>query len=727
MPGYEFNVEKIFREKLLALKEKNAIFDFWTFKLFGLYDLAIIYECAEFKQDILFVGVIPNIIKSTEFFSFPWHRNNKSSFSKKLMAKANLGITFFKIRSEILDKAGKTIEDIEHPFVDIITKTKDCSCFCSLGWSEFIVFTHTDNVEEMIVKINANLGNIVYKSSNGEIINLPLKTFSMIGVNYSFLRSKKKLYKHFGKSTISEGIKLSINVTCDIAHMENIKDYIAKEFFGKKRNVRIYSVFGTKDICFDIDKNTIKNWGKFIYKLLKFRFDEKTKLFSTFVEISTKRFNVFEANTVIDWDSSIIYLTERKIKALSNKLQHLVNPVISTIYSFNELLQNRIISDCYRDMTRFVADLLFFAYDSHPVKINLTDEIPRRVSLIKYGTNQRSSGAFLNIEYQGELQAIYKGGLQRILQSAESLPHYVYKKIYNGETWPGFVTIGYQTRYWHAASVLNIPSDMAFSPEKWWGLFHEIGHIYAIANIRAGDNVFTFQDKSFLKTFKSKLGFDKNEPERFNEAIKNITEAASDIFDYSLFHGKDFIQYIRVIWNYLNGEMKTDSAMKSVLSFYIFRSFFTNIFSKLYSEQELELKSLDYVKTQSLYDDFINILPKETFSALNGKAKNALKLSVIDNFARYKWALPFISKWINQINFDFFNAAEASRINDEIIPLLRQGIVVPVVEINNPALMIIQIKRFILSNRRSLSKEELFKFRMATLLTLWYFYQNNKG
>jgi hypothetical protein len=730
LPGYESNVEKTFRDRLTALREKRQIQDFWTFKLFGDWDIALIYECAEFKQDTLYTGTISRIINSTEFFSFPWDvvkgRGSHSTFKKELMGNAALGITFFKVHPDALTLRSSTfnVADIDQAFVEVVSHDP-FSCLCSLGWAEFMILTHGATVEMLIDDINNKLGNVVVKHGDGpgDMVNLAAKTFSMIGVNYSCLEDRETLNKYFENVRFREDIKVSVSVTCDMPGMEEVRKNIKKTFFGGATNSehRIYSVIGNKDISFEVDTKAIPNWAHFIYYLLKFRVDQKDNLFSTSVDIRSSHFQIHQYKSASPPRLPIVVLSEQQAEILRTRLGHLADMIISSIYYFNELVQNRINADSYHDMLRYLTALLQLALKVDVQQLNLPDEIPKRFNVVKYAAAQRSAGVFFNQEYQRGLPVLPKGGVQRIIQAAEGVPQYVYKTIYDAD-WPGFIISGYSIRYSHEqGGAINIQADAVFNPEKWWGLFHELGHTW-VDSKATGQRSCIFENKGFQDSIKFNMGIVKeNDVGNYNETIKKIAELLADLFDYYFFSGKDFGQYVRIVWRYLLSEMKSDPAMEGAFSFYLFRTFYVFVYNTLYVEKKLSYDALDLSKIRSLYRVFVK-RHKEVIGQTHIRA--AVEDQVIEYFAKHKWSLEYARESVEGTKVDFFTKAEAENINENLIPELRKGTIIESGALKNPALLILLLKKFTLSDEFEQSApEEKFKIRMATILSLWYYYQ----
>ncbi|MCX5814124.1 MAG: hypothetical protein NT178_16510 [Proteobacteria bacterium] len=728
LPGYESNVEKEFREHLVAMKEKGCIQDFWTYKLFGDWDIAIVYECAEFKQDTLYAGTIKRIINSTEFFSFPWDvskdENFHSTFKKDLMDKPAVGITFFKVHPDALSLGSSplSVADIDQAFVEVISDTR-FSCLCSLGWAEFILLTHGSSVETLVDNINSTLANVVVKQGpeSGNGINLAEKTFSMVGINYRCLEDKKTLYKYFKNAKFRDDIKINVGVTCDLPAMEEVRKTVLNTFFGEAGSSgdNICSVIGNRDISFEIDKNVINNWADFIYYLLKFRVEQRDDLYSTSVDIRSSHFSIHRYKSASSSRLPIIDLSKQQAEGMRERIGHLADMVISSIYYFNELMQNRINADSYHDMWRYMVQLLKVALQVNVEDLNLPDDIPKRFDVIKYGGAQRSAGVFFNQEYQRGIPVLPKGGVQGIIQAAESIPQFVYKTIY-GVDWRGFIISGYSIGYSHQqGGVINIHSEAVFNPEKWWGLFHEIGHTWVYSK-QVNQQTCIFEDKHFQNAIKFNMNIIKEGDGNYNEAIKEIGELLADVFHYYFFTGRDFEQYFIIVWRYLLTEMKSDPAMKGAWSFYLFRAFYVFVYDMLYVKKELNYDALDFSKIGSLFRVFVKQF-KEMIKIPVGAAEEPVITAYL---ARFKWSLEYCKKAIEETRVNFFDESEATNINKNLIPKLRNGSLIKSSELKNPALLILLLKRFTLSEEFVQSgPEEKFKMRMATILSLWYYYQ----
>ena len=721
-----------FVQRFKVLKDKGEIANFWTFKLFGDWDIALIYECTEFKQDTLYAGTIPKIINSTEFFSFPWDviegQKKRSTFRRELMDNPTIGITFFKVHPEALmpESSAFTVKDLDQEFVRLVSSDQ-LSCLCSLGWAEFIIMTHGVTIDALIDNINNKLTNILVERADreGEAVNLAVKTFSMIGINYRCLEDKETLDQHLGSNLFAKDMKVSVSVTCDLPAMEEVRSRIVDTFFDGRKSAKrkIHGVIGNKDMSFEVDTTAMMNWANFVYSLLKFRREQKDKLFSTSVDIKSSRFLIHPYESVTSSRLPLVGLTEPQTEILRGRLRDLADLVISSIYYFNELVQNRINADSYQDMWQYVLTLLKDALEADVQSLNVSEDTPKRFNVLKYGAAQRSAGVFFNQQYQRGFPVLPKGGVQRIIQAAEAIPQYVYRAIY-GENWPGFLICGYSARYTHEqGGAINIQTAAIFNPEKWWGLFHELGHSWVDSTPANQERPCLFADK----TFQGKLQFNMGVAEadsNYNQEVRTISEVLADVFDYCFFSGKDFQSYAKIIWKFLLSEMKSDPIIGRQFHFYLFRSFYVFVYNTLYLEKKLNYDSLNFAQIGKLYESFIKHL-----KAANGQMpiKASTRDEVINYFTRYKWTLEHARESVERTGVDFYDPAEAETIKRDLIPQLREGSILSNDAITNPPLLILLLKRYTLSAdfERS-TPEERFKIRMATILSLWYYYQTIK-
>jgi hypothetical protein len=82
-----------------------------------------------------------------------------------------------------------------------------------------------------------------------------------------------------------------------------------------------------------------------------------------------------------------------------------------------------------------------------------------------YGTIDEASGQFSEI----------RGGGQRTLIAIENLVKSICDRF--GAVWEGFALTG-DYKFAATNDIINVPSDALFNPKLWWGLYHELAHVY---------------------------------------------------------------------------------------------------------------------------------------------------------------------------------------------------------------------------------------------------------
>ena len=483
--GKERPVYKKYSDYLNSLLSQGDLIDWWAYKIFGEYDLCFIIRRHNFNHDMAFAGTIEGITYSTELLCYKWeklsgtpHLFHKESFKNPLVC-----ISILKVKPPLLKMQDENFE-VESALTRILATDSNIFCLGSFGWGEF-VFLYPSDTFTQIYKFVRDLNEYGYDDSKQDMTGLFLKSFSLLGVNYDIIHPTLKC-KEFIKEEIStkRGFYPSLLISSRPSEISTLHDILSQTFgrhsIWQAALQRLSSkqmstlIFGPYDISFVIRGGT---WGQFIDNLITFRETHGESIFKTLVQINCVNEHLPQFKKAWTYRPKAISIDS----GAASHLQALGSPsqetILSTIYTFNQYIQNELISDSIEDMIPYLIEMVLLALQDHYQPLQ-TEAIQKRLVYlpenIKFGCNQRLGGYLL--QEGAEDFSPFKGGKHRITKALKALAHDIFE-IMNFQ-WRGFVVIGRRYEYNNLAGILSIPVDAAFFVDEYFGLFHESAHVY---------------------------------------------------------------------------------------------------------------------------------------------------------------------------------------------------------------------------------------------------------
>ncbi len=646
VPGYEYDLARFYTAKLKKIKRRFKIF-----KALGHYDLFIFYESKDFGPDIINFGAFPNILKSNEILCFPWEIRDKDGgvikegFNFNKLENRVIGLSFLKINPEVLLKTGAVIEE---SFVKYCKDKENISILGSFGWNEFVLLVHEEDFNKTYkTLLDISKLQVLYEKDRKAPEIFLLKTVSFLGVNFSLIESLREnpdsLKRRFDYN-ISSSLFPSLYVTCCSEYM---KDILAEgeHYFGPG-NV----LMGTEDIRFEVRKP--KTWGECITEVFFFRLRNMGKIFSTAIQVNKKetpgkskkpkKISKLERKEhITKFKFKFIKITENEIQKIAEiHGQQLKDSLVSTIYTFNSLIQNRIVRDSFSDMFPFVKQVKSLALDREKG----SDEIGNYIDHIVFGTQQRSSSTFSGIDNVENRLSPFKGGIQRTLQAIELLPHSILNDF--NIKWSGFVNAGEAPSFKAELLVLNIPIEYLFYPEEWWGLFHEIGHISTLV-----DKTLFDYDEPEVQDFIHRVIAVPDNTQEYDDLMALIWEVAADIFDYKFGFIQDIETYYKVVWEYLEKYYTFKKLSSKEHLTYFFRSMCIFLYNLIYDSKKLTFEEVNDQVIKETAEKLVDLLKKNL--GKNSRfpfEKETLVAEILPTMIRFKDLLRYFSRKYTKFN-----------------------------------------------------------------------------
>ncbi|KJU85039.1 hypothetical protein MBAV_002764 [Candidatus Magnetobacterium bavaricum] len=496
-----YNKYADFLDELKKIKGQNIGIKNWCgYKIFGEYDLCFIIERENLDHDLMYSGTIEGITYSTEILCYSSGDYKSEEFYGRCDDSPLISISIIKFDPVVLKYKGRI--DAENEYLQKINTQGDLYCFGSFGWGEYVLI------------YPAKTFNTIYPGfiqdtliSNANERMYTIKSFSMLGVNGNLLfwqktnNNKEKsldieniktlLYdKLEGKIKQKGGFFPSFYVSCNPMKIDilfrRLKDVLSDRglSIGNSRNI---IAFGVHDFIVDIKKGY---WRDFLLSILQFREESKGLIFGTYVRLKTVHTGIKppDKNKTEQSDKNKEHISSKVIVKLSqddvNEIAKLGHPtqetIVSTIYTFNQYLQNDMLYDSIEDIIKYVEMMKDIAIEPESLIKKATHSLKSleiMPDLIKSACNQRLAGYLL--QEAGEDFSPFKGGKQMLIKAITTLCVDIIEGIGISD-WAGFVSIGRDNAYSHFYDTLSIPVDAVFHVDKYFGVFHEIGHLFLL-------------------------------------------------------------------------------------------------------------------------------------------------------------------------------------------------------------------------------------------------------
>jgi hypothetical protein len=531
-----------------------------------------------------------------------------------------------------------------------------------------------------------------------------LKSYSMIGVNGNLVfrerRSIKTLREPFGiaaqtRDRSSAVVQLSLK--CRPEWADRVARRCRRHFLAEHSDIGL----GQDDVVLDLTTSRIPTWGEFIRRLFILRNGYGGAIADTCVQI--QRPPVSGSHLVsaeLPYPSrrnlQVFRVSETDATAIRKLGDPLARAVLSSIYSFNALISQEIIRDCYYDLFRFVAGLLQLARSGSLEEI-LREDLEKRLERFAFAADQRTMGTLCGIETPEGRFSTFRGGIQRVLYAIDSIPKFLIEKTCK-QFWPGFGIVGFDRRFWHRGEIVNLPVDRAFKPSQWWGLSHESAHV-----------LFDLRPK-WLDLAKLGGVLERRGGRKASQLeIVLITEMFLDVFDFTFVFERNWQLYFRTIWSYLSSVFEKDEDVKGRFDSYVLRSFAV-FFLQLHDPQRATITQLSaaYRKFEKNLKDLPELRGRVTPVQIE-----SVRERVMDRFAYFRPALaPMLSSVAQyQSHFRSWNSKRMKATTERAVRMVLAGKVAA--DPGNPMALI----RTLLT-RTNVS----FSTEIATILTLWNHY-----
>jgi len=725
------------------------------YKGLGKYDLLCMSEAGLFQKEWL----EEFSIDFEQVRCFAWQgakSNNPLELVRRWEDKFDwIGICFTKLDPEYLCKSGGWPVVAEHRVTESLRRNLQSANTESLvlggfGWHEVVILIGGDDLAEIAETVLRIPEYARTANDNWPVI----KTFTVFGLSFDYLRVpelkrvKERTWARLNKKGAAN-LCFETFITCSSLPATSLERFLEKDR-------ETFSVFGKEDLVSRTRPDGAL--GDFFEHLVEIRrrtADEKSlaNVYSTSTVVELQHKKPSGPDNIVGNQGNSGFLGTEVASLLdkgvglgpgpregggtdgerpcaaevrrSRKQLHLV---------LRSSLRNRMTRDAYLDMIFLLAEFKrrVSMAGEHSLSQN---SIKNLLDYISLGYQERCLGtmnALWNVGNPAPL--FYRGGMQRLLWAAESLP--VFLLGARGCQWAGFVVFGLTTDYLRSTlGVLSLPHRVMFNPEEWWGVFHEVGHEYAYLK---GQDL-TSQG-GWRKIIQGVYQL-PNEPYPGQEHVETVYahltwEVLSDIFDLVFGFGGCWELYQHTVIEYLlNFSIVEDlphsvdagyslgvgSKLRDKIESYVVRLIATKCYSMGWESSE-DVRIADLV--QEVKPLFERILAG---IALNATESDESRKEQVDKILDPKnlkaccergglWRLMFSEPGKALIKNFFERGEHANCEADKEFEPLKSGCVLP--SLTKPAALV----TYLLKLRRQTGGALATNVRIAAILSLWNAY-----
>ncbi|MBM3332117.1 hypothetical protein FJY68_09780 [candidate division WOR-3 bacterium] len=553
--GMEWQVGQAVRNALHRELGKRP----WVYFVLGQYDLAVLFESADLTTPTLArMGAIRGITSSLEIPCFRWIADGSSRTRKPLKMGATLALVFLKLRPQLLMRSGHALESA---LAGVLPGTRKMDVLGTCGWPECAVIISPPSAEFAALGQDIMwLNSLPVQLPGGTSQLLHHKSLSIFGVHLG--EAPESFPAVCSRSRIGTDRAFPmVDVYCKPERAPEVRERANAMFATVVR-----SVAGRNDLHFEVTAGT---WGAFLRSLVRFRRQSSDAIFDTTVTVTWPNTDHHAAPRREKHKQSparaFTTVSQQAARRMVTTLEPYGHRVLRAIYDYNSLIQDELTRDSFADMRAFVP-LLKSVANARSEDDALV--LPDMLEAFLWGGGQRAYGAHVGIEEARRGLSSYRSGVQRLLQAIEYLPARLLRNM--GMTWRGFVTVGKVEYFQHTSEILNIAYEDMADPVRWWGLFHEIGHV--VNNTRPS----FLSDESIMRTLRQ-LGV-QPDAETFAELVSNV---AADIFDLRYGFAQDWALYSHTVWRYLS-ECRRRSWNKPDIEKHALRTAFVALYRAMY-------------------------------------------------------------------------------------------------------------------------------------------------
>ncbi len=547
----------------------------FIYKVFGHWDFIIIRE---FDDELCTATVSPEIkaVDIYDILCYQWKGiGNEISVLKE--PKPFLGICFAKINPESQSISGiKAEQYFIRESITIAQRYNGAVNIIplgTLGWAEVILLILADDFSHIINSVRD-----IRQIKDPKLVETSIATSTLTVPGVSCIGGSVPPSLQF------EGIDVRLLVSCKPGKYGDVINRMSSIF--NKSNLGA----GAHDLLFEACK--LDSFTDYVNQLWKAREDLAEHIYWTSTEMSIDLTDIeipvpkatlaprLDQKNRTELGNELIQLSELNYLKLNFPTSY--QRLVEAIRQYNAYSSDRRIAHSFKDLTRFVQDMVIVLKDREKeITIYSVEPI---IDILLFAMQQRYEATYSDIPVVGNITPGCKGGAHRSFLATEYICHSLLENWAANEAvpiWNGFTVFGYTNDYHrYDGGAINLSIDCIFHPEKWWGLFHECGHEYG-AHLKIIDR------SDIQEILRTRLGYRKPEQEEF------VWEIFSEIFAYSFGFGRhNWEVCLESTWKYLELHPRYKERLNNYFSRFLL--------VKLYDE--ISNKGNPFQSKESLYE-----------------------------------------------------------------------------------------------------------------------------
>jgi hypothetical protein len=482
----------------------------------------------------------------------------------------------------------------------------------TLGWYELVVITCADDLGTVVreaLRLGLDCHDAVAKTYS--VVCIGRKELDLLSGQEDKLRSPRPF---------EEIIPKEINATLAISIGPSSTR--ALQAFWSAKRYEVSDVLGREDVL--VTPPDAITWGQLLEDLLRFRKQHSREILYTQLRVAQITTPVTDdggdkqgiGKTVRGEGDSEKDAPEVSLEVspsawsdteVRRKLKDYLGPssaarLIAMVEHVLSLRRNQVEGIAFEDMSRYVESIpQKFSPKSTRADGDTSEPLPSRgdsaANLIKEGIELRLHGIHGTMgELSLQLPPL-RSGVHRVLLAIDAFTYCVRSSRLDA-IWQGFANSS-SRRFFSSVEIINVPYSCLYSPTDWWGIYHEIGHIFILDN---EDKAFLTKETDAVKSFLTKT---KGEHNWFDL----IEEIAAEIIGFELGFYGDFDLFARRLWEYLKLVLQEDRTYEhdpASFSEHRVKQYFIRSFCvKLYNDHVLGDAALDVFEDADLmYEKF---------------------------------------------------------------------------------------------------------------------------
>jgi hypothetical protein len=572
LPGRELEVGRSIERRCrrLGIKERH----FRVFRLFGSYDLVFIQDPASLSiGDFTRLGAFPHVIGALEHVCYKWVGSDIRPAEKdERPSPPLLGLCFLKINPRIVQRSGiaPEVAFARH----LSERMPSARVLGSLGWFELVVMLSEQSLGRILKTISDELPNIIYSYQEQDHEVFADKTLSMVGHSLNLSDTQASRAEPapllFDGPLKKKQLTVQFAFSCRPGAMAGLIEAARRQFGleerrgqSRKINVRL----GARDVDFLVPLREKETLRELIQSLDAFRKQNSEGLLKTYTDLQYQGGNSWSGHTgkggrggARASQPPIVGVSRFEAKQMVS-LGGEGGALVSTIYRFNNLIENGLISDAYRDLVGFVQHTKELVAGKRNLTTYSRHLLVDRLAVLEQAIGQRSEGVYTGLEETPSVPGPSGTSMQRVLSALEVYVGSMLRRV--GQNWGGCVVFGLP-RFEHREEAIVVPAMEAVCSWRHWGIAHEAMHVLQFMQPETFSSQRMFPEKSgrALERFK----------QRGSAYREWYIEIVADVLVYALTCPLTVEEYLDVIWPYLLGEVFERVYLGQVRS-YLLRSF----------------------------------------------------------------------------------------------------------------------------------------------------------